>query len=114
MTLAVSCEGCEYQPYRQAHTTVPFSAMDYVNEDGDVTPYEPTFPAGYLQGDKIGKEFIAFVKERNLKLVPLAELLVQECSRSEAARELGLPPALLAAAQKSSKSWYGNFALIEM
>lgn len=35
------------------------------------------------------EEFIAFVQERNPKLVPLAELLTLEFSKSEAARELG-------------------------
>ena len=83
--------------------------MAHMTEDGDVTPYEPASPAGYLQGDEISKEFIAFVKERNPKLVPLAEPLIQECSRSEAAKELGLPTSTVGSRAKKLEELVREF-----
>ena len=39
--------------------------------------------------EKLKEQFLAFVEARNHKLLPLAELLTDELSKSEAARELG-------------------------
>ena len=93
-TLAVSCQGCKYEPYHQAHTTVPFTSMDYVNEDGDITSYEPAAPEGYMEYydyDKLSRLFVAYVRQEKPKLADLAELLAQEYSRSQAARKLNIP-----------------------
>lgn len=91
-TLPVRCEGCVYEPFRQAHTTVVLSALDSVNEDGEMQTFEIPAPKDLLAADRfleMREEFIAFVQERNPKLVPLAELLTLEFTKSEAARELG-------------------------
>ena len=39
--------------------------------------------------EEIREQFLDFVKERNPKLAPLAELLTKEFTKSEASRELG-------------------------
>jgi len=91
-TLPVRCEGCVYEPFKQAHTTVVLSALDSVNEDGEMQTFEIPAPKDLLTADRflvLREEFIAFVRERNPKLVPLAELLTLEFTKSEAARELG-------------------------
>ena len=91
-TLPVKCEGCVYEPFKQAHTTVVLSALDSVNEAGEMQTFEIPAPKDLLAADRflaLREEFIAFVQERNPKLVPLAELLTLEFTKSEAARELG-------------------------
>ena len=91
-TLPVRCEGCVYEPFKQAHTTVVLSALDSVNEDGEMQTFEIPAPKDLLTADRflaLREEFIVFVRERNPKLVPLAELLTLEFTKSEAARELG-------------------------
>lgn len=91
-TLPVRCEGCVYEPFKQAHTTVVLSALDSVNEDGEMQTFEIPAPKDLLAADRflaLRDEFLAFVQDRNPKLVPLAELLTLEFTKSEAARELG-------------------------
>ncbi len=91
-TLPVRCEGCVYEPFRQAHTTVVLSALDSVNEDGEMQTFEIPATKDLLTADRfleLRDEFLAFVQERSPKLVPLAELLTLEFTKSEAARELG-------------------------
>ena len=91
-TLPVHCEGCVYEPFKQAHTTVVLSALDSVNEDGEMQTFEIPAPKDLLTADRfleLRDEFLTFVQERNPKLVPLAELLTLEFTKSEAARELG-------------------------
>ena len=39
-TLPVPCEGCVYEQFRQAHTTVQLSALDYEDEEGGIECYE--------------------------------------------------------------------------
>ena len=43
------------------------------------------------QYEKLSEEVVAFVRERKPRLAPLAEKLVQEYTKSDAGRELGLP-----------------------
>ncbi len=91
-TLPVRCEGCVYEQFKQAHTTVVLSTLDSVNEDGEMQTFEIPSPRDLLTADRfleLREEFIAFVQERNPKLVPLAELLTLEYTKSEAAHELG-------------------------
>ena len=91
-TLPVRCEGCVYEQFRQAHTTIVVSALDHEDENGEFESYEIPAPKDMLTADRfleLRDEFLAFVQERNPKLVPLAELLTLEFSKSEAARELG-------------------------
>ena len=91
-TVAVSCAGCKYEPYRQAHSTIPNSTLDTEDESGETVPFEPEEPQGYHDGDRyerICRAFVAFVREHDPKLAELADLLTQEYSKSEAARILG-------------------------
>ena len=91
-TLPVRCEGCQYEQFRQAHTTIVVSALDHENEAGEFESFEIPAKKDLLAADRfleLREEFIAFVSERNPKLAPLAELLTLEFTKSEAARELG-------------------------
>ena len=91
-TIPVRCEGCIYEPFRQAHTFIELSALDQEDDSSEMESYEIPAPKSCFAADRyleIREMFIAFVRERNPKLVPLAELLTDEFSKSEAARELG-------------------------
>jgi len=91
-TIPVKCEGCVYEQFRQAHTTITLSSLDSENDDGEVTTYEVAAPRSYFAADRyteVKEQFLDFVKERNAKLLPLAELLTDELTKSEASRELG-------------------------
>ena len=91
-TIPVRCEGCVYEQFRQAHTTITLSSLDSENDEGEETTYEVAAPRSYFAADRymeIKEQFLDFVKERNAKLLPLAELLTDELTKSEASRELG-------------------------
>ncbi len=91
-TVPVRCEGCQYEQFRQAHTTIVVSALDHEDENGEFESYEIPATKDLTAADRfleLREEFIAFVQARNPKLVPLAELLTLEFTKSEAARELG-------------------------
>lgn len=91
-TLPVRCEGCQYEQFRQAHTTIVVSALDHENEVGEFESYEIPATKDLLAADRfleLREEFITFIQTQNPKLVPLAELLTLEFTKSEAARELG-------------------------
>lgn len=91
-TLPVKCQGCKYEPFKQAHTVVEMSCLDSENDDGEVTTYEVPTPKSYYATDRyeeLSDEFVTFVRKNNPKLAPLAALLVNEYSKSEASRELG-------------------------
>lgn len=92
-TIPVKCEGCVFEKFRQAHTTVPFTTLDHEDEDGEMESYEAPAPANYYEADRyerLREKFLAFVQERNPKLTDLADLLTMEYNRSEAARELDM------------------------
>ncbi len=91
-TLPVRCEGCVYEQFRQAHTTITPSCLDHEDEDGEMESYEVPAPRSNFAADRyeeIREQFLDFVKARNAKLLPLAEMLTLEFTKSEAARELG-------------------------
>ena len=91
-TLPVKCEGCRYEEFRQAHTTVVLSTLDHEDDSGEMQTYEIPATKDMTAADRfleLREAFIAFVQERNSKLAPLAELLTFEFSKSEAGRELG-------------------------
>lgn len=91
-TVPVPCEGCQYEEFRQAHTTIVLSTLDRENENGEFETYEISASKDLLTADRfleLREKFIAFVQMRNPKLAPLAELLTLEFTKSEAARELG-------------------------
>lgn len=91
-TLANKCEGCPFEQFRQAHTTIPLSCLDHEDENGEREPYEPSTPKNYCEGnyfEELGKAFVEFTKEQSPRLTPLAEKLVLEYSQSDAAKVLG-------------------------
>ncbi len=91
-TIPVKCEGCPYEPFRQAHTVVELSCFDHEGENGETEPYEVPAPNNYYAADdyeKLAEEFVDFVKERNPKLAALAELKADEFNLTDAAKELG-------------------------
>lgn len=92
-TFPVRCEGCVHEQYRQAHTVIELSSLDHENEGGEMESYEVPSPKSYYAADRyeeLREQFLAFVKERKPKLLPLAELLTDELSKSEASREIGV------------------------
>lgn len=92
-TLPVKCEGCMYEQFRQARTTIVLSCLDHESEDGKMESYEIPAPRNSFAADRyetIRGQFLGFVKERNPKLLPLAELLTDELTKSEASRALEL------------------------
>ena len=93
-TIPVKCEGCVFEHFRQEHTTITLSCLDHEGEDGEMEAYEVPAPRSNYAADqyeKLSEEFVAFVRERKPRLAPLAEKLVQEYTKSDAGRELGLP-----------------------
>lgn len=91
-TIPVRCEGCAFEQFKEAHTTIVVSCLDHENENGEMEPYDIPSPRSYYAADRyleLRDGFIAFVRERNPKLAPLAELLTDEYTKSEVARELG-------------------------
>ena len=91
-TVAVHCEGCVFETYKQEHSFVTLSALEQENDAGEPEPYEVPAPKTYYAAyeyEKLSQEFVAFVRERKPKLAPLAEKLTEEYTKSEAGRELG-------------------------
>lgn len=95
-TLAVSCQGCPNEEYRQAHTVIPLSCLDGENEDGEMESFDPPATKNIDEAERFLKQresFIAFVRELEPKLVPLAELRTLGYSKAEASFILGVPPS---------------------
>lgn len=93
-TLPVKCQGCKYEQFRQAHTTIVVSALDHENEAGEFESYEIPAVKDLLAADRfleLREEFIAFVQERNPKLADQAGLKTLEFTNSEIARLLDQP-----------------------
>lgn len=91
-TFPVRCEGCVHEQYRQAHTVIELSSLDYENVGGEMESYDVPAPRSNYAADRyieLREEFIEFVQQRNPKLLPLAKLLTDELTKSEASRELG-------------------------
>lgn len=91
-TVAVRCEGCIYEAFKQEHTFVTLSTLEQENDAGEPEPYEVPAPKAYYAADEyeeLSQEFVAFVRSRKPKLAPLAQLLTEEYSKSDAGRELG-------------------------
>lgn len=111
-TLPVKCEGCRYEQFRQAHTTIVVSALDHENEAGEFESFEIPAKKDLLAADRfleLREEFIAFVSERNPKLVPLAELLTLGFTKSEAARLLGDPSSTVTSRVEKLKALAAAF-----
>ena len=105
-TIPVHCEGCIFEPFRQAHTFVAFSSLDHESDGGGLETYEVKTPKSYYAADRyleLREEFVAFVKSRNPKLASLAEKLVDELTQSEASRELGLATSTVGSRTKKLK-----------
>ncbi len=93
-TQPVHCEGCKYEQFRQEHTSIPMSCLDHENEYGEMESYDVPAPETYFAADKydrLAAGFVEFVRQKKPEFAGLADLLTQEYTRSEAARELGIP-----------------------
>ena len=111
-TLPVKCEGCVYEQFRQAHTTVTFSCLDHEDESGEMKNYEAPAPANYYEGERyerMREAFLEYVQEHNDKLTDLAELLTLDYNRSEAARELGMATSTAASRRELLKDLCRQF-----
>ena len=111
-TIPVKCEGCMYDSFRQAHTTVPFSTLEYEDEDGETESYEAMTPSNYYEADhyeRICDDFLDYVQEHNASLTGLADLLIREYSRSEAARKLGIAVSTAGSRKEQLKELCRNF-----
>jgi len=92
-TLPVKCEGCPYEDFRQAHTTIEMSCLDHEDDNGETEPYEPATPENYYSGEqyiRLVEQFIEFVATRDPQLAELAKLKTAGYSRLESAEILGL------------------------
>lgn len=97
-TLAVSCSGCPYEDYRQAHTVIPLSCLAGVDEDGETEPFDPPATKNIDEAERFLKQraaYIAFVRNLDKKLVPLAKLRTLGYSKAEASCILGVPPSTI-------------------
>ena len=111
-TLPVKCEGCIYEQFRQAHTTVTFSCLDHEDEDGEMESYEAPAPNNYYEGERyerMREAFLEYVQEHNDKLTDLASLLTLEFNRSEAARELDMATSTAASRRELLKDLCRQF-----
>lgn len=91
-TLPIRCEDCVHEQFKKAHTTIVLSALDHEDENGEMETYEVPSQNDINAADRyieLREEFIKFVRQNNPKLVPLAERLTMEFSKSQAAKELG-------------------------
>ena len=111
-TLPVKCEGCRYEEFRQAHTTIVVSALDHENENGEFESYEIPAVKDLTTADRyleLREQYVAFVEERNPKLAPLAELLTLEFTKSEAGRELGNASSTVTSRVEKLKAFLNEF-----
>lgn len=106
-TLPVRCEGCVYEPFKQAHTTVVLSALDHQNDAGEFESYEIPASKDMLAADRyleLREAFIAFVQEWNPKLVDQAGLKTLEFTNSEIARILDQPSSTVTSRAEKLKA----------
>lgn len=111
-TLPVKCQGCKYEEFRQAHTTVVLSKLDYEDDSGEMQTYEIPSTKDMLAADRfleLREEFIAFVQERNPKLVDQAGLKTLEFSNSEIARLLDQPTSTVTSRGEKLKALASAF-----
>lgn len=88
-TIPVNCEGCKYEPYRQAHTTITLSSL--AGEDGEA--YDIPASTASPEGDRyerMCRDFERFVEARSPRLAPLAKALMREFTKSEYSRSSGV------------------------
>ena len=111
-TLPVRCEGCVYEQFKQAHTVIDLSSLDHEGEDGEFDTFELPSTKDMTAADRfleLRDEFIVFVRERNPKLAPLAELLTLEYTKAEAGRELGDPSSTVTSRVEKLKDLLAAF-----
>lgn len=111
-TLPVRCEGCIYEQFRQAHTTIVVSALDHENDAGEFESFEIPATKDMLAADRfleLRQEFIAFVRERNPKLADQAELKTLEFTNSEIARLLDQPTSTVTSRGEKLKALVSAF-----
>lgn len=111
-TLPVKCQGCKFEQYRQAHTTIVVSALDHENEAGEFESFEIPATKDMLAADRfleLRQEFIAFVRERNPKLADQAGLKTLEFTNSEIARLLDQPTSTVTSRGEKLKALASAF-----
>ena len=111
-TLPVRCEGCIYEQFRQAHTTIVVSALDHENEAGEFESFEIPAMKDMLAADRfleLRQEFIAVVRERHPKLTDQVELKTLEFTNSEIARLLDQPTSMVTSRSEKLKSLAAAF-----
>ncbi len=111
-TVPVLCDGCKYEQYRQAHTVISLSALDYENEEGELVSYEVPSPSYSFEGEKyedLCDEFLDFISKHNPKLLDFARLLILEYTCSEAARLLNTPISTARGWREKLKRLYEEF-----
>lgn len=111
-TLPVRCEGCKYEEFRQAHTTVVLSTLDHEDDSGEMQTYEIPSTKDMLAADRfleLREAFIAFVRERNPKLAGQAELKTLEFTNSEIARLLDQPTSTVTSRGEKLKALAAAF-----
>ena len=111
-TLPNNCEGCSFERFKHSSSTVLLSSLDHEDDEGNKTLYEPPAPRNCFAGDRyedLAVGFVAFVNERNPKLVPLAEKLVQEYTLTEASKELQKPLTTLSSQKGQLKKLLREF-----
>lgn len=90
--LTVHCEDCICEQFCQACRNIRPYCMNLEDEGGEMDTYEIEAPKSSYAADRyleLREKFIVFVRERNPTLVPLAEMLTAEYTKSEAAKKLG-------------------------
>ena len=111
-TLPVKCQGCKFEQYRQAHTTIVVSTLDHENEAGEFESFEIPATKDMLAADRfleLRQEFIAFVRERNPKLADQAGLKTLEFTNSEIARLLDQPTSTVTSRGEKLKALASAF-----
>ena len=111
-TLPVKCQGCKFEQFKQAHTTIVVSALDHENEAGEFESYEIPATKDMLAADRfleLRQEFIAFVRERHPKLADQAELKTLEFTNSEIARLLDQPTSTVTSRGEKLKALVAAF-----
>lgn len=111
-TIPVKCEGCVYEPFRQAHTVMDFTSLSHENEHGETVSFDPPAPASRYEGDRYIRarsEYIKFVQKRASKLAELAAMLTLEYTKSEVARMTGVPDSTVGSRAEKLKPLLKKF-----
>lgn len=111
-TIPVRCEGCIYEPFRQAHTVTDFTSLSRENERGEMESFDPAAPASSYEGDRYMRmrgEYTEFVQRLAPKLADLAAMLTLEYTKSEVARMTSVPDSTVGSRAEKLKQLVKEF-----